>query len=208
MRRRLLPTTVLVLALAAAAAAAPTAGPTLRATPATIVYGKGDTVLTGVVASRKAGEEVTILSQACRFTEPAPVATVRTTAGGAFRFRIQPMLNTTFRARTAAGTSAAVRIGVKPIVLLSRVRAGRYRIEVQTTNPVFLDGKLVTLQRKAGARWVPLARVKLAKASAETAITVLSAATVSVRATGVLRAVLPAAQAGCYLGAASAEIPA
>jgi hypothetical protein len=118
------------------------------------------------------------------------------------------MLNTSFRARTAAGTSAAVRVGVKPIVLLTRLRAGRYRVEVQTTNPVFLDGKQVTLQRKSGARWTPLARVKLKKASGETAITVLSAATISVKATGLLRAVLPPAQAGCYLGAASAEVAA
>lgn len=196
------------LALAAGAAAAPTAAPTLGAEPRTLVYGKGEVTLTGVVASKRAGEEVAILSQACLFTEPVQIGTTRSRAGGAFSYRIQPLLNTTFRARTEAGTSGGVRIGVTPIVSVRRIKAGRYRVEVQTTNPVFLDGKLVTLQRRAGKRWVPLARVKLAKASGETAITVLSAGTVSVKATGVLRAFLPAAQARCYLGAASAEIAA
>lgn len=208
MRRQLIPLTALFLTLAAAATAAPSAGPTLKATPATIEYGKGEIVLSGVVAGKRAGEEVTILSQACRFTEPAPIATVKTKAGGAFTFRVQPMLNTSFRARTDAGTSAAVRIGVKPIVSVRRIRANRFRIEIQTTNPVFLDGRTAVLQRKVGARWVVVKSVKLVKASPETAITVLSAATFTATATGVVRAVLPAAQAGCYLGAVSAEIAA
>jgi hypothetical protein len=199
---------LVALGLPVAATAATSAPPSLAVKPGVVEYGKGEVVLSGVVPSKRAGEQVTILSQACRFTEPAPIGTATTRAGGAFRYPVQPMLNTSFRVRTDAGTSGAVRVGVKPIVLLTRVRAGRYRVEVQTTNPVFLDGKLVTLQRKSGARWVPLKRAKLAKASGETAITVLSAATIAVKATGVLRAVLPPAQAGCYLGAASAEVAA
>jgi hypothetical protein len=198
--------TCAALLAVSAASAAPAASPSLMATPRTVVYGAGEIVLTGVVPSKRAGEAVTILSQACRFTEPAAIATVTTRAGGAFRFRIQPMLNTSFRVRWKTSTSAAVRIGVRPVLDVRRIRAGRYRVQVATTNPVFLDGKVVSLQRKAGARWVTIKRARLSKASTETAITVLSAATMDVRTTGTLRAVLPAAQAGCYLGGASATI--
>jgi hypothetical protein len=206
-----------VLLLAALAALAATAGsaaplranaPTLTVAPATIDYGKGGVLLSGVVASRKAGEEVTILSQPCRFTEPAAIATVRTGSGGTFRFRVQPTLNTSFRARAEGAASRAVNVRVRPIVDLKRLRAGRYRAIVSTTNPVFLAGRPVLLQKASGARWVTIKRAVLAKASAETEITVLSAATFAVKATGKLRATLPPTTGSCYLGASSPTVAA
>lgn len=208
------PSTSRTLALAAAtiavlvpaSSAAQKVGPSLTATPVTIEFGKGDIVLSGVVPSKRAGETVSILSQACLFTEPSEIATVTTRAGGAFRFRIQPMLNTTFRARWNASVSGAVKIGVRPVVELRRLAGGRYRVQVATTNPVFLDGKTVELQRSVGSRWVTVKRAALAKASGNTAITVLSAVTIQVRVTGTVRAKLPQAQAGCYLGATSSSI--
>jgi hypothetical protein len=192
------------LLAAPASTAAPAAAPSLSVTPGTIEYGKGDIVLTGVVPSKRGGEIVTVLSQPCRFTEPAAIGTTRTGAGGVFRYRVQPMLNTSFHVRSADAASRAVRVGVKPIVELRKVGAGRYRIQVATTNPVFLAGKHVVLERAVGKRWVPVKRATLAKASPETAITVLSAATVSAKTTGLLRASLPASAGTCYLAAKSA----
>jgi len=206
---------LLVLATLAALAATATPAallradaPTLTVAPATLVYGKGSVVLSGVVASRTAGEEVTILSQPCRFTEPSATATVLSTAGGAFRFRVQPMLNTTFRVRAENTVSRAVNVRVKPVVELRRLRAGRYRATVSTTNPVFLNGRPVLLQRASGKGWVTVKRALLAKASPETAITVLSAATIAVKTTGTLRATVPATPGSCYLGASSPTLPA
>ena len=69
MTRRVVPILLLLTALAAllatatSAATARTSAPTLTIAPATLVYGKGGVVLTGVVGSKSAGEEVTILSQ-------------------------------------------------------------------------------------------------------------------------------------------------
>lgn len=214
MKRRVVPVLLVLATLAAMlasatfAAPARTSAPTLTVAPTTIVYGKGGIVLSGVVRSKRAGEEVTILSQPCRFTEPAAIATVRSGAGGVYRFRVQPMLNTRFRVRSADGTSRAVSVRVRPVVELRRLRAGRYKVVVSTTNPVFLDGRPVLLQRADGKRWVTIKRALLKKASAETAITVLSAATIAVKATGTLRATLPESSGSCYLGASSTTLPA
>lgn len=205
---------LLLAALAALAATATPAAPlranapTLAAAPATLDYGKGGVVLSGAVTSRKAGEEVTILSQPCRFTEPSAVATVRSGSGGTFRFRVQPMLNTTFRVRAEGAVSRAVNVRVRPAVELQRLRAGRYRAVVSTTNPVFLEGRPVLLQRASGTRWVTIKRAVLAKASRETEITVLSAATFAVKATGKLRATVPPTTGSCYLGASSPTLAA
>lgn len=203
MIRRVILVLLVLAALAAPVALARTAAPTLAVAPATLVYGKGDVVLSGVVSSRKAGQEVTILSQPCRFTEPAAIATVRTGAGGAFRFRVQPMLNTRFRVRAGGVSSRTVDVRVRPVVDLKRTGTGRYRVVVSTTNPVFLDGRPVLLQRAVGTRWTTVKRALLEKASPETLVTVLSAATISVKTTGTLRATLPASSGSCYLGASS-----
>lgn len=187
--------------------AAPTASPSLTMTPRVLDFGKGEVILAGAIPSKRAGQQVAILSQPCRFTEPAEIARVTTKAGGAFRFRVQPMLNTRFRVRWNESFSGVLGVGVRPLVELKRLARGRYRVAITTTNPVFLDGKLVELQRSVGSRWVTVKRAPLVKASPETAITVSSAATITARTTGTLRARLPAAQAECYLGATSNTIP-
>lgn len=186
--------------------AAVTAVPSLAITPKVIEFGTTGVVLSGAIPSKRAGEKVSILSQPCLFTEAAEIATTTTKAGGAYRFKVQPMLNTRFRVRWNQSLSSFARVDVRPIVELERVAAGRYRVEITTTNPVFLNGKSVELQRSVGARWVTLRSAKLVKASPETAITVISAATISVRTTGRLRAKLPTTQARCYLGATSSTI--
>jgi hypothetical protein len=189
-----------------ASAAAPTAGPSLNAKPGLVEYGRGEVVLSGVVPSRRVGETVSILSRPCRFTEYAEIGTATTRAGGEFRYRLQPMLNTSFRVRAGAGTSRAVRVTVKPVVELEKTAATKYRITVLTTNPVFQNGNQVVLQRSSGSRWVDVKRGTLKKASPETAITVVSAVTLTARVTGTLRAVLPARQADCYLAGVSKSI--
>jgi hypothetical protein len=195
---------IIVVAIAGVLAApASAAAPSLAVTPRVIQYGTGEIVLSGVVSSKRAGETVAILSQPCRFTELSEIGRVQSRAGGEFRYRVQPMLNTIFRVQSSNGVSSRVKVGVRPVIRLTRAAAGRYRVQVSTTNPVFLNGKQVVLQRLAGNRWVAVKRARLVKASPETAITVISAVTIPARVRGTLRVVLPVAQAGCYLGATS-----
>ncbi len=164
-------------------------------------------MLSGVVPGKQPGQVVSILSQACLLTEPAEIATVTSRAGGVFRYHLQPTLNTSFRARSNGATSVAAKVSVRSVVQLRRLAAGRYRVLVSTTNPVFLDGKPVLLQRAVGAKWVTVKQATLTKASNETAVTVVSAATIRVKTSGTLRAMVPAAR-GCYVASASPIIAA
>lgn len=212
MTLRTVPSAILVAAALVTAADAATgasrATPTLQITPRTVAYGSASVVLSGAVPSRRAGESVTILAHACRFTEAAEIATVRTSKGGAFRYKIRPMLNTSFAVRWNEAASRSVRVTVEPTIVLSRVGAGRYRIEVATTNGVFQDGRQVLLQRSVGGRWTKVAAGTLERASGETQITVLSAVVLSANVPkgSKLRALLPNGQARCYRGGTSPEI--
>lgn len=194
------------LLLVPASVAAPVALPSLAIAPATVEYGRGEIVLSGTVPSKRAGETVSILSLPCRFTEYAEIGTTTTRAGGEYRYRLQPMLNTRFRIRAGAGPSRTVAVTVTPVVEVEKVGRGRYRVEVSTTNPVFQDGSRVLLQRAAGAGWVTAGSGLLKKASPETAITVESAVVIAAKVTGRIRAVLPAGQAKCYLAGTSKPI--
>lgn len=210
-RRTLIGAMALLAAFAPAAlGSADATRPTLTITPKTVAYGTGSVLLSGTVPSGKAGEVVSIMAKACLFTEAAEIGTVRTKKGGAFRYAVQPMLNTAFSARWNNATSSSVSVGVTPAVSVKPSGAGRYRIEVATTNPVFQDGRRVVLQRAAGSRWANVASGTLEKASPETAITVVSAAVVSAQVPkgSRLRAVLSGAQARCYRTGTSAEITA
>jgi hypothetical protein len=196
-------TTLLVVP---ASVAAPAAVPSLAVAPGLVEYGRGEIVLSGIVPSKRAGEKVSILSLPCRFTEYAEIGTTTTRAGGEYRYRLQPMLNTRFRIRAGSAASRAVAVSVTPVVEVEKVGRGRYRVKVSTTNPVFQDGSSVLLQRAVGAGWVTAGRGTLKKASPETAITVESAVIIAAKLTGQVRAVLPAAQSKCYLAGTSKPI--
>jgi hypothetical protein len=193
-----------VVVTAAAPAAARSTASFLSIDRKQVEYGQTQVALSGTIPSKRAGETVYILSQACLFTEPAEIATVKTKAGGAYVFRLEPMLNTTFRVRVGSARSAAVKVAVRPRVAVRKLRAGVYRVEVSTTNPVFLAGSPVHLQRQVGGRWATAKSAKLVKASPETAITVVSAATIRASVSGQVRAVVPATR--CYLAGTSAPI--
>ena len=206
--------TVLVLALGAAAAiaAAPATGkiakgPTLQLTPGSVAFGKTVT-LSGVVPTRRAGQKVTIFVQACTFKAPVEFATVRTNAKGAYRYSVEPRINTTYSVTWNKRKSVRKAVRVQPGVTLKRVAAGRYRVEVATTNGQFLDGRTVVLQQAKGGGWATVAQGMLERASSEFALTLTSAATIdaTVPAGSQLRAFLPPAQAPCYQSNASAAI--
>jgi hypothetical protein len=191
-----------------ASTAAPAAGPSLTITPGHVQYGLGDVLLSGVVPSKRAGETVSVLSLPCRISEYAEIGTTTTVAGGKYRYRLQPMLNTRFRVRSGTATGPAVNVSVMPLVEVEKVGPGRYRVKVSTTNPVFQTGSRVQLQSSIGQGWVTVKSAALKKASPETAITVESAVTIAAAVKGTVRAVLPATQAKCYATGTSKPIKA
>jgi len=191
-----------------ATTAAPAAGPSLTIAPGRVEYGHGEIVLSGVAPSKRAGEIISVLSLACQFNEYAEIGTATTLAGGKYRYRLQPMLNTRFRVRSGTATGRAVSVSVTPLVEVEKVGPGRYRVKVSTTNPVFQNGSRVLLQRASGQAWVPVKSGTLKKASPETAITVESAVTIAASVKGTVRAVLPASEAKCYAAGTSKPIKA
>jgi hypothetical protein len=176
-------------------------GVTLRIDSSRLAFGTGIT-LTGTAQSRRAGETVSLLVRPCGFNGLAELATLRTGAGGTFRYATQPSLGTAFAVSSNGVTSPTVHVAVSPRVTLTQVAGHRYRVDVTTTNPLFLAGSPVLLQGAAGNGWKTIARTKLVKSSGDTAVTVVSSATFSAPAvTGKLRAVVPGT--ACYARAHS-----
>lgn len=195
-------------ALAAAAVAAPPVTLTLTATPSVVAYGKPVT-LAGQVSTKKANQQVVIEGTACGATAPTKVASVRTTANGAFTASVVPALGTTYRGNFKNGTSQPVVVGVKPVLELKRLARGSFSASVTAGQP--LTGKYVLLQRyrKLRKRWVQVKRVALKSALAGTKPTVVSSVSIRAKlaAGSRLRVMISKAQAGpCYMQAASKSI--
>ena len=94
---------------------------------------------------------------------------------------------------------------MQPAIAFKKVGKGLYRVDVSTTNGVFLDGTKVMLEALAGGRWTPLGQAVLAKNSPIDVMTAVSSATIVKAAAGrKLRARVPAT--ACYAPAASASI--
>ena len=163
--------------------------------------------LSGRVRGARAGQQVTVFAHTCGFTAASAVATVKTGAGGAFHFRVQPAINTTFSVRSPTAASSPVSVAVQPALTLARVGGRRYSVDVTTTNGAFLDGRRVFLQRASGSRWKTVARTTLSRNSPIDQITAVSSATLNApKGTGTMRAVLPRSQAPCYAAATSAPL--
>jgi hypothetical protein len=161
--------------------------------------------VTGSIPTGKAGEKVALLSSTCGFKGAAQLATVTTGPGGVFRYRFTPAITATFALRWNGRTSSGKVVRVRPQIGVAKLSGGRYRIDVSTTNGVFLTGTPVTLQMFAGGRWQTVGRAKLAPNSPVDVMTAVSSATIANAAAGrKLRALVP--QTACYAGAASATL--
>ena len=80
-----------------------------------------DVMLSGTISTRRAGEQVTILAQPYPQGSFVEVATVITTAGGAWDYMTTPEILTSYRARWNGRLSTTVTAGVQP-----RIGFGRY----------------------------------------------------------------------------------
>lgn len=170
------------------------------------VYGQPKPLtITGTVPSGKAGEQVALLSRTCGFTGAAHLATLTTGAGGVFRYSYEPAISASFAVRWNNLTSTGKAVRVQPAIAFKKIGNGRYRVDVSTTNGVFLDGTKVTLEALAGGHWTPVGQAVLAKNSPIDVMTAVSSATIAKAVAGKkLRARVPAT--ACYAPAASAAI--
>jgi len=174
-------------------------GLTLKLGAGSFAYGQANELtLTGSVPSGKAGEKVTLLTSTCGFKGSATLATLTTGPGGIFEYKLAPALGAAFSVRWNGITSAQKAVRVQPHIALVRTGKGRVRVDVTTTNGLFLTGTKVSLQAFFGGHWKTVGTGKLAPNSPVDQITAVSSATIL--GTGAkLRALVPATT--CYSSA-------
>lgn len=182
------------------------AGFTLTLSTHRIEFDSGrDVVMVGRTPDGRAGQVVTVLAKSCSVDAPAAIAKVTTGKGGVFRYRLQPALSTVFSARVGNRTTAGAALVAAPRIGLVRESAGRYRIDLATTNGIDLNGKPVKLQRKAGGKWIAAGSAALTRTSPADAMVETYSALVAGNLYGAqLRAVV--APTACYGGAASSSV--
>ena len=141
-----------------------TVGVTL-ATPAhQVVFGRG-LMLSGLVPTRRAGEQVTVFAQRHGDGSPRSVATVLTAADGSWRYLAKPTIQTSYLASWNGSRSSAAVVAVRPAVSFLRTATGRLATRVVAARS--FAGRVVQLQRRSAAgRWVTIKRVQLNRRSA------------------------------------------
>src|SRR5215208_1603841 len=105
---------------------------TLSAAPRRIVYG-GQTTLSGVLSSHRAGETLDVLALACGTSAAQKVTTVQTTTNGAFSVGVRPLINTTYTVRLRSSTSKPTTVSVRPRGQLTKVAPHRFSLRVSAT---------------------------------------------------------------------------
>jgi plastocyanin len=199
----------------ATVAAAP-ASVSLAATPSVVTYGV-KTTLSGTVSSPTTDDKVDILAQPAGENAYKVIATVTTTAGGAYTYAVAPAKNTNYESRTKlAGvpliTSNAVTVKVRPRVTLTRTSLHHFRVSVTAADSFV--GKYIVFRRYVAAtgKWNTVKSVQL-KAMTQTAVplagTFVSSSTFTVKLKKGyrVRAILAPSQVGTsYLAASSLVI--
>jgi hypothetical protein len=208
MRKLVLLTAVfgaLVAASQAAVSAAPPGTLTLKATPTAVVYG-GSVTLSGVLSTQRTGQGITIEEQTCGTTAFKKAGAATTTTGGNFSTVVKPTINTVYRAREKNTTSPTVSVGVRPLLRLRKVSAGKFSIRL--TSATSFVGKFATFQRRTSTGWRTVKRVAF-KTVTTTATplpnTQVSSVTFRVRIKTRLRvrAIVVQSQSTCYLPSTS-----
>ena len=203
--KKLITIAILSALCAAPAAAAPTTL-TLKASATVVAYG-GSTTLSGVLSTLKSGQRVDIMSQECGQGGFKKVATVTTTANGAFTYAAKPTQNTNFQAKQKNIASPTTLVQNAPVLVLKKLAKNKFTVSV-TAAQTFV-GKFVVFQRLRNSKWVSLKHVTLTTLTQGTKPTEVSSATFTIRMPVKLRvrAVLPAAQAAtCYVATKSKVI--
>lgn len=139
-----------------------TVGVTIGAATRQTVFG-GRVLLSGVVPTHLANEQVIVYAQPYGEGSPRSVATVLSGAGGTWQYLARPRIATTYQASWRGQPAASVTIAVRPRVTFRRLRSGRFVSRVLAGHS--FAGRLVQLQRWNGVRWVTLRRARLGQRS-------------------------------------------
>lgn len=148
---------------------APPAAPTisLAADDETVEYG-GKVGLSGKTSTNTAGVSVDIMALATGETTYAKVATVVTSASGAFSTMVAPEIRTTYRADFTSGgnkiSSSTQIVQVKPNVTLGLrfVKNGRAYFTSKTISTMSYAGRTLIVQRKNRfGNWTSLRKVTM-----------------------------------------------
>jgi hypothetical protein len=132
---------------------------TISASRSTVVYG-GRVLLSGGVANRQADQAVSVLMKQYGDHSFSTVALVSTETGGGWRYTAEPVIETSFRAQSAEGTSASLAVHVRPRVSLS-LRKGIFVTAVVGAHS--FEGKTVFLQRRVGGSWFSIRKARLSR---------------------------------------------
>ena len=179
----------------------------LTVTPKSVAYGSKAT-LAGKLASAQSGQAVQVHAQECGQTSSSLVATLTTTAAGAFSYQAQP-LKTTEYTLSDKNLTASASVVVKPSLKLRKVRRHHYSLTVSAAQS--FAGKVATFQRYRSKlkRWVKVKRVTLKAGPAGKAPTVLASVKFrsGIKARLKVRASLGSKQVGaCYAAGLSNTI--
>jgi plastocyanin len=189
-----------------AVAKAPAAS--VAATPKSLVYGR-KVSLSGKLASQQSGQSVQVNEQACGSTASTKLATVTTTAGGAFSTQAMPLKQTAYTVKLKNFTSSAVVVKVQPQLRLRKTAKHRYSLRVSAAES--FAGKHANFQRYNATlkRWRGVKRVLLRANSTGVAPTVITTAKFrsSIKARLRVRVILKQSQVGtCYAAGKSNTI--
>ena len=125
-----------------------------------LVYGLGEIKLNGTVNSGQSGESVAIFAQEYGAPAPTQIATVQTTANGAFESQLHPTILTSYTARYKTATSQPVSVQVRPRVTLLPGKRAWFLARVQ--GRASYAGHWIYLQRKTQfGQWISIRRYAL-----------------------------------------------
>jgi hypothetical protein len=119
----------------------------------------GRVLLSGVVPTNQANEQVVVYAQPYGEGSPRSVATVLSGAGGTWQYLARPRIATTYQASWRGKLAASVTIAVRPRVTFTRLKSGRFVSRVLAGRS--FAGRFVQLQRWNGVRWVTVRRARL-----------------------------------------------
>lgn len=160
-----------------------------------VVYGRS-VALTGLVPTKRSGEQVIVFAQRYGDERLQPIATVLTSDGGLWRLLTMPSTQTAYQASWQNGPSPIIVVGVHPKLTL-RTHNGVFAVSVRPA--ASFAGRYVQLQQRLGnGRWATLRRAPLNPAAEASFRPKLA------RGLHTLRAAISINQAGPgYLGGAS-----
>jgi len=162
----------------------------IAASKSLMIFGDAIT-LSGTIASKQAGETVTITAQPKG--EPTWSTQVTTTADGAWSLQVQPRIRTTYQVKHDNAVSAPITVNVRPRITLQKVGRNSFLVVVLAQHS--MAGKTVDVARWTSSGWTTIGQAQL-QSIARTSTVAVGHVTSFVNLGTKLRVFMTAAQAG------------